>query len=149
MCFRITQWPILISLVIATIVPISAFSKADESLSVLLNDALYSLNRYEELVGGVSCASWKAPENLRHICADEIRHIGANVDGTKITLARAMKARSPSLVDLLDIGNELGEIAGHLEELGNNVSDYHGENGIAFSQLRNRLLILEQRCQDK
>lgn len=131
---------------------------------MLLNDALYSLNRYEELIIGVNCGSWKAPEETRRICAQEIRSIGKNVDTAKIALTRSMKTHSPSNVDLLDIYSELEETTGHLGDLGNNVSNYQGEDGIAFAeaadktlvlgaklyaQLRQRLLLQEQRCEVK
>ena len=132
---------------------------------MLLNDALYSLNRYEELVSGVNCGSWKeASEEIRRNCAEGIRLISKSVDSAKIALMRAMKARSPSLVDLLEIYGELEETAGHLEELGNNVSEFQGGDESAFTeaggktlylgaklyvQLRERLLLEEQRCQGK
>ena len=75
-----------------------------------------------------------------------------------------MKTHSPSNVDLLDIYSELEETTGHLGDLGNNVSNYQGEDGIAFAeaadktlvlgaklyaQLRQRLLLQEQRCEVK
>jgi hypothetical protein len=161
---RILSLRIIVPLFLAVLVPITAFCKTDENLSVLLNDALYSLNRYEELTSSVNCDSWKAPEKLRHLCADAIRRIGKNVHDTKIVLARSLKARTPSSVDLLDIYAELEETEGHLYELANNVSDFHGEDGIPFSaasaktqlvaanlyvQLRGRLLSEEHGCQGK
>lgn len=96
--------------------------------------------------------------------------LGEGVDKTKIVLARAMKTRSPSLVDLLDIYSELDLIAGHLDGLGNDVSNFQGGDGSAlaqaeafaeasaktlvlgaklYGQLRERLLLEEQRCQEK
>jgi len=153
----------------AVFTAMAAHAKTQENLSVLLNDALYSLNRYEELVIGVNCGSWKTDEELRRLCAQGIRVVSKGVDSAKIALMRAMKARSPSLVDLLEIYSELEETALHLEELGDNVSNYQEgeegrEEGHAFTQasaktlvlgsklyvqLRDRLLLEEQRCQEK
>jgi len=145
----------------AVFTAMAAHAKTQENLSVLLNDALYSLNRYEELIMGVNCGSWKAPEEVRRICAKEIREISKGVNTTKTVLARAMKAGSPTLVDLLDIYSELEETAGHLGDLGNDVSNYQGGDGMAFTeaggktlvlgaklyvQLRERLLLEEQHC---
>lgn len=113
-----------------------------DDVKVLLSDAQYALNRYQELEIGVVCDSWRAPNDLQALCKQEKRLIDKNVERMKPVLARASRAISPTSVDLLDIYDELHEVAGRLDELSNNVADFAGQDGSRFAQAGGKTLLL-------
>jgi hypothetical protein len=85
------------------------------SLAVLLSDAQYALNRYQELDSGF-CDT--LPKDSQRGCEKTQRGINGNVESIKPVLLRASKARNPSATDLLDIYAELEEISARLWLMG-------------------------------
>ncbi len=60
---------VLLSTLFASIAP-GTFANAENiGVNVLLSDAQYAVNRYEELEGGVVCTTWKAPPSLQNSCS--------------------------------------------------------------------------------
>jgi hypothetical protein len=134
--------------VIVTLVGLLLFSaptvqsQQRQTLDVMLSDANYVFNRYDELSSGALCDSWKASDSLKRTCKDELRLIASNVQSTKPVLSRAAGSKSPELIDLFDVLVELNEVAGHLMELSNNVSDFGGVDGTPYAQAGAKALIL-------
>lgn len=129
------------------------------SLPVLLSDAQYALNRYQELDNSSFCDT--VSQGLRKKCAEAQRAVNVNVENTKVVLLRASRARNPSATDLLDIYDELHEVARQLDTMSYSVDTAPGpvrrdltEAGIKtsilaenlYGALRPRIEALEQRC---
>jgi hypothetical protein len=108
----------------------------------MLGDATYMFNRYDELIAGVNCDDWKAPESLKHTCKDEVRLITQNVPSAKPVVTRAAKAKNAELLDLFDIYAELQEVSSHLSELSANISSFADRDGVPYAQAGSKALIL-------
>jgi hypothetical protein len=105
------------------------------TLETMLSDAIYMFNRYDELIAGVNCDGWKAPESLKHTCKDEVRLIAKNVQSAKPVVIRAAKAKNAEYA-------ELQEISGHLSELSANVSNFADQDGVPYAQAGSKAEIL-------
>jgi len=141
-CMRIAS--VFLSTLVASVVPGAAARAEDVRVDVLLNDAQYAVNRYQELEAGVVCATWtEAPPSLQNLCAQEQRAIAANIERIKPLINRASKSRSPMIVDLLDIYDELHEVTDRLNELSNNVQDFAHQDGVPFAQAAAKTGVLD------
>jgi hypothetical protein len=101
-------------------------AQAGTNLDVLLNDALYALNRYQELSAGFDCNMYR-DKDLQSSCTRANRVIENNVGSIKLTLIRVSKSQTPADVDLLDIYSELVEVAGRLEDFSASASEFAHE----------------------
>ena len=102
-------------LVVASTGAVLAADGKSTKLEVLLGDAQYALNRYEELDTANVC--FELPKVLQKGCAQARRAITGEAEAGKVTLLRATKARNPRASDLMEISFILEEVAGRLEEM--------------------------------
>lgn len=132
------------ALVIASSGAVPAAYGENTNLEVLLSDAQYALNRYQELDIRAVCDELHMPKHTKEACIDAQRAVGRNVEGIKVVVLRASKARNPSATDLLDIYAELEEVSGQLDDLGNNVGDFtdHPEQGQQYTEAAAKTLVL-------
>jgi len=152
---------LLLSTLFTSVAPEAFANTENIGVDVILGDAQYAVNRYQELEGGVVCTAWKAQQSLKNLCAQEQRAIAANVERIKTVINRASKSRNPLVGDLLDIYDELHEVTDRLNELSNNVQDFAHQDGVQLAQaaaktgllnakifvvLRQRMVSLEQAC---
>lgn len=117
-------------------------AQAPPSLETMMSDAGYVFNRYEELVTGIDCDSWKVPASLKGTCKNNLKSIEANVQSIKPVLIRTTKSKNPDLVDLFEIFQELNGVANHLGELSSNLSDFTESDGVPYAQAGSKALIL-------
>lgn len=132
---------------LAVVIVIGAFvlplqAQQPPTLETMLGDATYMFNRYDELIAGVNCDGWKAPESLKHTCKDEARLITQNVQSAKSVVTRAAKAKNAELLDLFNVYAELQEISGHLSELSANIPNFADQDGVPYAQAGSKAEVL-------
>jgi hypothetical protein len=112
------------------------------TLETMLSDAGYVFNRYEELVTGVGCNDWNAPDSLKGTCKGELKAIGENVKFAKVVLAKVSSAKNYDLVALFEVYKELNEVAGHLFDLSANIPTFAQRDGVPYAQAGSKALTL-------
>lgn len=117
-------------------------------LEVLLSDAQYALNRYQELDTSAVCDALHMPKHMRETgCKRVQRVVGDDVERIKAVVLRASKAPNPSATDLLDIYDQLEEVSSRLNDIGNNVGDLtdHPEQGLRYTEAATKTLVLAEK----
>ena len=134
-------WP-WAALVIASSGAAPAAHGENANLGVLLNDAQYALNRYQELVNGPVCDELRVSEGVKERCAQTERAIGDNVERIKIVLLRASKTKNPSARDLLDIYSELEAVSDRLQDLSHYTSDFTTQDPSKYAEAGDKTMLL-------
>jgi hypothetical protein len=112
------------------------------TIEIMLSDAGYVFNRYEELVTGLNCDEWNVSDSFKQTCKSEVESIEINVKHAKMILAAITKTGNKDLVGLFEIYKELNEVAGHLSDLGSQLGDFTQRDGVPYAQAGSKALLL-------
>ena len=119
----------------------SLASAGAADLDLLLSDAQYALNRYQELSDGLDCTELPS-KRLQTLCKQEKHTISGNVEQTKAAVLRASRSKNPRNIDLLDIYSELEEIGGSLAEMSDNATTFTKQDPTPFAEASSKTLVL-------
>lgn len=112
-------FPLILAVAVAFGSAQRASAAEPPSLAVLLSDAMYALNRYEELYTPEVCSELHSYRNEKS-CNEGRREIEGLIAETKISLLRAEGSRNPRPSDLLNVSDTLEQVDRQLYSLAGN-----------------------------